>query len=669
MYKIFKTVYFLLKESMPDHKKLWNDWCDLYYLDLLEKSLNVIPTPPKPFFEMEDAELNSWLSKVDFDKLNVGREEKFRVSVPKKQTLCKNSQTKKTDVINLPLSLEDNSTLNGTAAIYEEFGREFSIPCPKTYDIPFNSSAKNFDLVAARTQYEFMRSVEMHRNKMAEIEKQISSMEKGLDGSTSSNPTMDSESDSGEDEEIREPVKTPNQQKDEKFAEFCNRISKQVKEASHSNDDFALDNLVYQLSNDVKAINSTTDRYERTIFHYAVEGKNYVMVKVLLAVGVNPNCKEGCGATPMSLAVMNADTNMCKLLLDNFAEYSGPLFGAFPNPMKMAASMELTEIVDLFNKHFEVTSEHPLLSVLQSDNPYSTPEQSTLDPAKSPNNDGSPQTESAFSYTRSVYAGFPTGIVGDVGTCKVNRGVKNRNGTAYGWSTEIPGDMHAKGHLCEAAFKAHGKGGFHKVVHDVMKRPKLTEEAFKKRKFQQQNLQHIQEAVRDGSCAYGMAAIYEFKASNEFPSDDDLKTALRKDGNHNKILLEKFKLWLEQSRECDESHKYHQELFCLFGPLLDLFITAGREGDGFLRETAWVLLLPIFAQLDFRNYWTEAFVHVVNFTSLWPLAFRRMVKQNSSVNISGKRGHNLDMDEYVETYVVRPLKTYSTGMHNSTFLL
>jgi hypothetical protein len=36
--------------------------------------------------------------------------------------------------------------------------------------------------------------------------------------------------------------------------------------------------------------------------------------------------------------------------------------------------------------------------------------------------------------------------------------------------------MHAKGYLFEAAFKAMGVGGFHKVVNDVMKRPKLTKE-------------------------------------------------------------------------------------------------------------------------------------------------------------------------------------------------
>ena len=54
--------------------------------------------------------------------------------------------------------------------------------------------------------------------------------------------------------------------------------------------------------------------------------------------------------------------------------------------------------------------------------------------------------------------------------------------------TEIPEDMHAKGHVCKAAFKAHGKGGFHNLVRSVMKRPKLTEEGFKMRKFQVQTL-------------------------------------------------------------------------------------------------------------------------------------------------------------------------------------
>lgn len=386
-----------------------------------------------------------------------------------------------------------------------------------------------------------------------------------------------------------------------------------------------------------------------------------MLARILLTVGVNPNSKEGCGATPMSIAVMNADTSMCKLLLENFAEYSGPLFGIFPSPLEMAVAMELAEIVDLFNVHSQ--NETPWINVIQCECifTHNRPTQSPS-PASTDGIECDSSSEANFEYKRSENQGFLTAIVGDVGTCKVNRSVKNKNTSAYGWSTEIPGDMHAKGHLCEAAFKAHGKGGLHKVVNAVMNRPKLTEEAFKKRKFQEQNLQHIQEAVRDASSAYGIAAVIEFRLSSEFPSDEALKATLRKHGNHNYVLLEAFKKWLKSCGESDESHKYHQQLFSLFGPLLDLFITAGREGEGVLRETAWVMLLPIFAQLDFRNYWTEAFVHVVNFTCLWPLAFRCMIRRNSFANVSGKRGHNIDMDEYVETYVVRPLKAYATGI-------
>ena len=155
-----------------------------------------------------------------------------------------------------------------------------------------------------------------------------------------------------------------------------------------------------------------------------------------------------------------------------------------------------------------------------------------------------------------------------------------------------------------------------------------------------------------------MAAIKEFHSSPKFPSADDLKKSLTRSGNHNEILLKRFKEWLEESASVDECHGYHQQLFTLFGPLLELFITTGKQGDGKLRAVVWVIMLPIFAQLNFRNYWIEAFVHVVNFTALWPLAFREMVKRKSTVNLNEKIGHNIDLDEYVKTYIVRPLKTY-----------
>ena len=84
--------------------------------------------------------------------------------------------------------------------------------------------------------------------------------------------------------------------------------------------------------------------------------------------------------------------------------------------------------------------------------------------------------------------------------------------------------MHAKGYLCEASFKAHGNGGLHKVLNVIMKRPKLTKEAFKKRKFQDNNLNRIKEGVRDASESYGMAAIAAFQCSASFPSSGEFSS-------------------------------------------------------------------------------------------------------------------------------------------------
>ena len=186
---------------MPDHKKLWDDWRDRYLLEFIETSFNYIPTPPKSFETMSETEFNSWLSKIDVSKLEDSQETKFKVAVPTKQVLCKNSQIVKTDVLNLPLSLEDNSSLNGTASIFDEFGKEFLLPCPKNSEIPFNKAVKKFDLQAARTQFDFMRSVSIHQAEMLELQKQMASLEKDLDGANNDNVSSSGSDSNGSEEE------------------------------------------------------------------------------------------------------------------------------------------------------------------------------------------------------------------------------------------------------------------------------------------------------------------------------------------------------------------------------------------------------------------------------------------------------------------------------------
>ena len=214
----------------------------------------------------------------------------------------------------------------------------------------------------------------------------------------------------------------------------------------------------------------------------------------------------------------------------SFSKVLGHLrkFLCLHSPVEITTEMELADIVELFRLYmYSQANENTLVDELQNFNSSFTEEQSLKDSTVDMDRSVSPvESDGLYEYKRSEFEGFPAAVVDDAGTLKINHSVKQRNSSVYGWMTEIPGDMHAKGHLCEAAFKAHSKGGFHKLVHSVVKRPKLTEETFKKRKFQEQNLNHIQEAVRDASCSYGLAAVQEFIISHEFPSYEDLTVAL-----------------------------------------------------------------------------------------------------------------------------------------------
>ena len=164
-----------------------------------------------------------------------------------------------------------------------------------------------------------------------------------------------------------------------------------------------------------------------------------------------------------------------------------------------------------------------------------------------------------------------------------------------------------------------------------------------------------------GGVAYGLAAIHEFKKSNFFPSETVLKASLCRSGSHNEVLLDAFKKWLQHGTAEDEAFKYHAELITLYAPLLQLYCCATKHGDGLCRETVWLMLLPVFCQLEMKNYWTESLVHIVNFIAKWPLAVRKMMQQNCSISVKGNKGANIDLDEYVETYIVQPLKNYVSG--------
>ena len=132
-------------------------------------------------------------------------------------------------------------------------------------------------------------------------------------------------------------------------------------------------------------------------------------------------------------------------------------------------------------------------------------------------------------------------------------------------------------------------------------------------------------------------------------------------GSHNRILLEQFKSWAQKSKKSDKVFEHNLSLLMYHGPLLHLYDHATAYGDGNARELVYQLQIPIYAQLGFRNYCQETFRAVVNLLAKWPKATRELVKQNCSVNLSGQEGHGIELDAFVESEVVRPLKVYSSG--------
>ena len=143
------------------------------------------------------------------------------------------------------------------------------------------------------------------------------------------------------------------------------------------------------------------------------------------------------------------------------------------------------------------------------------------------------------SINRSV-PGFITHLVGDVGTCKTNKAVMSR-ACAYSWIGICMGDMHNKGYFCEACFKEHGQSGLHYIVLEVLKRKKLTTEAFKSKKFQENFLTQVREAIHDVCRACCIAAFLEFHETAHFPSNSELACCVRSTGNHSGVIFSKFK--------------------------------------------------------------------------------------------------------------------------------
>ncbi len=80
----------------------------------------------------------------------------------------------KSEYLILPLSLENNSTLTGTASILEKFSRKFKMPCKHaSRHFVFDETDKCYDLTSARKHHEFMIMLFNHQKNSLAIDQQI----------------------------------------------------------------------------------------------------------------------------------------------------------------------------------------------------------------------------------------------------------------------------------------------------------------------------------------------------------------------------------------------------------------------------------------------------------------------------------------------------------------
>lgn len=636
--------YALFAESHQEHLKVWSEVQDNFLLQVLDAALHSVPHSDKKLEDMDDKEFGKWLEKQDFEEKRKQKRKTFDIRVPK-LTIQSNPHCSKSRTLILPLSLENNATTTGTAAIIEQFGNEFGVPCDHAKEyLPFDHKSQTFDIRAARRHHEFLASLHEHNKEMTEMVHQLNEAEKALEHQP---PEMDTSFSSGEDLSSNSIQKV-----DAKFQKVLDSIVKKMWEAQQANDIAKYEQFISWLASQRESWEKVQDHNGRTVLHAAVENGNMELVKTLVCAGVDVNAKERCGATPLTLAVINKNEEMCLYLLENFAVFDAHFFSTIPSPQFLARQLDL-EAANVMEMKAEqsFSTDREIWRTLHKGE--------SIDQVNVQVMDELPVVDETYHYERRNKS-CKTLFVGDQGTNKVLRGVKGRSEAAYGWCAEVPGDLHAKGYFYEVCKKVMAPGGLMHILQDVLARRKVTDNSFGQKKFQEQNLNRIEEAVRDLAFAFGMAAVLEFRNSSSFPSQDQLSKCKRETGLHNLILLSTFQQWIGASCE-DMVFKYYSQMFTLFGPLQQMYLNAIKFGHGVAREASWMLMHPLFAQSNKRNYHTEAMVHIVNFMAVWPLATRELLRNNCSISLNGKEGHNIALDEWVESCVVQPMKNYSTG--------
>ena len=212
------------------------------------------------------------------------------------------------------------------------------------------------------------------------------------------------------------------------------------------------------------------------MLHVAVERNLGTLVECLLACGAEVNSREGCGVTPLHLAVFHGHIEVVRTLLRYDAKPSGTFPVNIPSPLQAALQQDTPwEIVKLLqDKSTEIKSQTALLAheILTGTEGMNADTNNTLN-----HNSviGNPNQETNHSVRNLVGARDRVIAVGDVKTTTTTRGLRNRCPDEFGSFSETPRDFPTIGYCMEIISRLYGSGGFFYAIRHILNRYRITE--------------------------------------------------------------------------------------------------------------------------------------------------------------------------------------------------
>jgi hypothetical protein len=411
----------LLLESYAELHGLLMERYDTYLLEALNMVLNELNVPYGELKKMTEKELDAYVKDEKYTK----SESVFRIIVPKVKREYPESSNQ-SNVMILPLSIEDESLTTGTACVMREFAQDLDIPLNKSEQyVTFSTRTEKFDFHSARERYKFYQEMEYHDKEMEKFRK-LMEMDKSehmvTENAIGNNLPLN-------DDSVTTPFKTRMKQ----MSKHMKDVMTKLKDGMSVSTDLK-DRVLFLKSNCGLWV-ALVDDLGRSPLHRAVHDNYINLVEPLLLAGAGINDSEGCGLTPIMIAINNGNMKLVELLVQYGARVTGVFQGNIPNPIELARAIDNSEVIRILEDQIDSENEirdriERQLGVKEEPKSKTIPKDTTNLESESVAGSKEEEIRSSFNLT-----------VGDAKSTSTLRGVRNRAPDEFGCFNDAPGDM------------------------------------------------------------------------------------------------------------------------------------------------------------------------------------------------------------------------------------